>query len=472
MFRVDELAAAVKGRIVAGRPEAQIEAISTDTRRLSRGAMYWALKGERFDGAAFVADALSAGACGAVVAEASLPHPDAWRGRDAAIVAVADPLRALQDAAAAYRARFSIPLVGVTGSNGKTTTKEMAAAILARRGDVLKTRGNLNNHIGVPLTLFGLSPAHHAAVVELGINHHGEMTRLCEIARPTVGVITNVGHAHLEGFGGIEGVARAKGELFASLPRDGMALLNADDPRVFALRTHLRCASLTFGFGHADVQGRVVDESARSGLRVDIRYAGSTVPCLIPVVGRHNASNALAAAAVAVALGADLDAIRGGLESFRPASMRSEFVSTPAGIDVFNDAYNANPSSMEQALDTVARLRGSGRVWAVLGEMRELGETSEALHRDVGRAAARARLDGLVAVGPAARWLADEAVKAGMPGRAIVWVETAAEALPVITTWSRPGDLILVKGSRRVGLEIVAEGLGAGARPPAPSASP
>jgi len=469
MFLVRELADVVKGRIVAGRPDALIEAISTDTRRLPQGAMFWALKGERFDGAAFVADALAAGACGAVVADASVPASGVWRGRDVAILAVADPLRALQDAATAYRARFTIPLVGVTGSNGKTTTKEMVAAILARRGGVLKTQGNLNNHIGVPLTLLGLSAAHQAAVVELGVNHPGEMTRLCEIARPTVGVITNVGHAHLEGFGGVEGVARAKGELFASLPADGMALLNADDPRVAELRRHLRCESLTFGLRAADVEGGVVEELTRAGTRVEIRYAGSAVQCFIPVVGRHNASNAVAAAAVAVALGVDLETVRSGLESFRPALMRSELVTTPAGIDVFNDAYNANPSSMERALETVGRLRGAGRVWAVLGEMRELGEASEALHRDVGRAAARAALDGLVAVGPAARWLADEAIKAGMPARSIAWVETAGEALPVITAWSRPGDLVLVKGSRRVGLECVAEGLGVGARVPAAS---
>jgi UDP-N-acetylmuramoyl-tripeptide--D-alanyl-D-alanine ligase len=471
MFLVGELADVVGGRIVAGRPDALIEAISTDTRRLPRGAMFWALKGERFDGAAFVADALAAGACGAVVADTSVPASGVWHGRDVTILAVADPLRALQDAATAYRARFAIPVIGVTGSNGKTTTKEMLAAILARRGDVLKTQGNLNNHIGVPLTLLGLSAAHHAAVVELGINHPGEMTRLCEIARPTVGVITNVGHAHLEGFGGIEGVARAKGELFAALPADGMALLNADDPRVAALRAHLRCESLTFGLRAADVTGHVREELARGGTRVEIRYGGSVVQCRIPVVGRHNASNAVAAAAAAIALGADLDTVRSGLESFRPALMRSELVSTPAGIDVFNDAYNANPSSMERALETVGRLRGAGRVWAVLGEMRELGEASEALHREVGRAAARASLDGLVAVGPAARWLADEAVKAGMPARAIAWVETASDALPVITAWSRPGDLVLVKGSRRVGLERVAEGLGAGAGAPAASSS-
>lgn len=461
MFRVDELAAVIDGRIVAGRPDAVINAVSTDSRRLQPATLFWALKGERFDGAAFVADALAAGACGAVVSRASVPNPDVWRHRDVAIIAVADPLRALQDAAAAYRSRFSIPVVGVTGSNGKTTTKEMVAAILAQRGDVLKTHGNLNNHIGVPLTLFELSPSHASAVVELGINHHGEMTRLCEIARPTAGVITNVGHAHLEGFGGLEGVAKAKGELFAALPKDGVALINADDEHVFALRRGLRCESLSFGMRDAEVSGRVVDESTRAGLRLEIRYAGSAVSCFVAVIGRHNAANAVAAAAVAVALGADLEAVRRGLESFRPAGMRSELVTTPTGVDVFNDAYNANPSSMVRALETVARLRGGGRLFAVLGEMRELGEASEPLHREVGQAAARAGLDGLIAVGPAARWLADEAVKAGMPGRAIAWVEAAADAVPVITAWSRAGDLVLIKGSRRVGLERVAEGLGA-----------
>ncbi|HET8760342.1 MAG TPA: UDP-N-acetylmuramoyl-tripeptide--D-alanyl-D-alanine ligase [Nitrospiria bacterium] len=463
MFLVGDLAAAVRGRIVAGRADAVIESVSTDSRRLAPGALFWALPGERFDGAAYVADALAAGACGAVVAAGSVPDPAVWRGRDAAIIAVDDPLRALQDAAAAYRSRFAIPVVGVTGSNGKTTTKEMAAAILAQGGGVLKTQGNLNNHIGVPLTVFGLRPDHRAAVVELGVNHHGEMTRLCEIARPTIGVITNIGHAHLEGFGGLEGVARAKGELFASLPADGMALLNADDPHVMALRGALRSESLTFGLGSGDVRGRMIDEPARTGTRVEIRYAGSVIECVIPVVGRHNAANAVSAAAVGVSLGVDLAAVKRGLEAFRPATMRSELVTTASGIDVFNDAYNANPSSMERALAAVGRLRGAGRVWAVLGEMRELGEASESLHRDVGRVAARAGLDGLVAVGPLARWMADEAIKAGMPPRAIAWVETADEAVPVIVAWSRPGDVVLVKGSRRVGLERVVSGLIAGA---------
>jgi UDP-N-acetylmuramoyl-tripeptide--D-alanyl-D-alanine ligase len=201
-------------------------------------------------------------------------------------------------------------------------------------------------------------------------------------------------------------------------------------------------------------------------MRVEIRYAGSAVECVLPVVGRHNAANAVAAAAVAAATGVELDAIRAGLESFRPAAMRSELITTPAGVDVFNDAYNANPSSMERALDAVVRLRGAGRVWAVLGEMRELGDASEALHREVGRAAAAAGLDGLVVVGPAARWMADEAVIAGMPARAITWVETADDAVPVIAAWSRSGDVVLVKGSRRVGLERVVKGLMAGATPP------
>jgi len=208
MFRADELVSAIRGRLVAGRADRAIDAISTDTRRLPPGALFWALRGERFDGAAFVEEALAKGACGAVVPADAVPDARVWQGRDVVLIAAGDPLRALQEAAAAHRARFERPVVGVTGSNGKTTTKEMTAAILAQRGPVLKTEGNLNNHIGVPLTLFRLGAEHRAAVVELGINHPGEMTRLCEIARPTVGVITNVGHAHLEGFGDLDGVAR------------------------------------------------------------------------------------------------------------------------------------------------------------------------------------------------------------------------------------------------------------------------
>ncbi len=465
MFRADELVSAIRGRLVAGRADRAIDVISTDTRRLPPGALFWALRGERFDGAAFVEEALAKGACGAVVPADAVPDARVWQGRDVVLIAAGDPLRALQEAAAAHRARFERPVVGVTGSNGKTTTKEMAAAILAQRGPVLKTEGNLNNHIGVPLTLFRLGAAHRAAVVELGINHPGEMTRLCEIARPTVGVITNVGHAHLEGFGGLDGVARAKGELFGALGADGVAVVNLDDPRIAALGAGLACRALTFGLTAGDVRGRIMDEGTRAGTRIEIRHGGARAECIVPVVGRHNAANALAAAAVASALGVDLESVAKGLERFRPAAMRSELVTAPSGVVVFNDAYNANPSSMERALDTAGRLRGAGRVYAVLGDMLELGSGTESLHREVGRAAARAGLDGLVAVGPAARWIAEEARRAGMTARAVVAVDTADDAVAVIAGWCRPEDVVLIKGSRRMGLERVAVGLGVGPRP-------
>lgn len=462
MFRVDELVSVVHGRLLAGDPQAMIGAVSTDTRRLEPGALFWALHGERFDGAAFVESALAQGACGAVVAESAIPRAVAHARPGAALIAVRDPLRALQDAASAYRSRWTIPLIGVTGSNGKTTTKEMAASVLSHLGPTLKTLGNFNNHIGVPLTLFRLDPAHRSAVIEFGINHPGEMTRLCEIARPTVGLITNIGQAHLEGLGGVEGVARAKGELFQSLPLDGLALVNADDPRLIALQRHVRCASITFGLTAADVQGVVKEEGTREGLRLEIRSGTDRAEAFIPVVGRHNASNAVAAAAIGVAVGLDMTAIAAGLAAFRPSSMRSEFVTTPSGVVIFNDAYNANPSSMERALDTIARLRGAGRVYAVLGEMFELGERAEVLHRGVGQMAARAKLDGLVTVGAGGRWVANEAVRSGMPRHTVVAVETADEAVPVIAAWSRRDDMVLIKGSRRVGLERVAVGLGLG----------
>jgi UDP-N-acetylmuramoyl-tripeptide--D-alanyl-D-alanine ligase len=464
MFRADELVNAIGGRLMAGRADRPIYAIATDTRRLTPGALFWALRGERFDAATFVPEALAKGACGAVVPEDGLPAASVWSGGDSLIITVGDTLRALQDAAAAHRARFGGAVVAVTGSNGKTTTKEMAAAILAQRGPVLKTEGNLNNHIGVPLTLFGLTAAHHAAVVEMGVNHPGEMTRLCAIARPTVGVITNVGRAHLEGFGGLDGVARAKGELFEALDSGGTALVNVDDPRVAALAVDLRSRVVTFGMTAADVRGRVLEEGTRSGTRIEISAGGARTECFLPVIGRHNAANAVAAAAVAVALGFDLRQIGEGLASFRPAAMRSELVTAPSGVVVFNDAYNANPSSMELALDTVGRLRGGGRVYAVLGDMLELGSGSETLHREVGRAAARARLDGLVTVGRAAGWIADEAGRAGMSASTIVSVATAAAAVPVVVAWSRPDDLVLIKGSRRMGLERVAAGLGIASR--------
>lgn len=460
MFRVGELVNAIGGTLVVGRPDDVIGAVSTDTRRLAPGELFWALQGERFDAVAFVDEALAKGACGAVVPERSASE-STWKTRDVVIISVRDTLRALQDAAAFHRRRFRLPVVAITGSNGKTTTKEMTAAILGGRGAVLATQGNLNNHIGVPLTLFGLTVAHIAAVIEMGVNHHGEMTRLCEIARPTVGLITNIGHAHLEGLGGVEGVARAKGELFHALGPDDVAVVNVDDRRVSELARALRSRVVTFGMEAADVRGRVLEDRTRSGTRIEIRSGQHRTECFIPIVGRHNAINAVAAAAVGVTLGLDLDGIREGLERFQPAAMRTEFVTTPSGLVVLNDAYNANPSSMARALETVGSLREAGRVYAVLGDMLELGTAEEQLHREVGVAAARSRLDGLVTVGRAARWIGEEARRAGMAEHAVVSVDAAEEAIPVIAAWARAGDLVLIKGSRRMGLERVATGLGA-----------
>jgi UDP-N-acetylmuramoyl-tripeptide--D-alanyl-D-alanine ligase len=265
----------------------------------------------------------------------------------------------------------------------------------------------------------------------------------------------------LEGLGGIDGVARAKGELFNALDHGDVAVVNTDDRRVRELAQTLRSRVVTFGMEEADVTGHVLEDRTRSGTRIEIRTAQRRTECFVPIVGRHNVVNAVAAAAVGVTLGMDLDDIREGLERFQPAAMRTEFVTTPSGLVVLNDAYNANPSSVGRALETVGWLRDAGRVYAVLGDMLELGVSAEDLHREVGMTAARARLDGLVTVGHSARWIGEEAIRAGMAEHAVVSVDTAEEAIPVIAAWAKAGDLVLIKGSRRIGLERVAAGLGA-----------
>ena len=427
----------VGGRLLGS--DARFGPVSIDTRSLERGDLFVAIAGERFDGNDFVGDAHARGAAGAVV---SRPANVTFSQ-----VQVRDTRYALSNMAGAWRKNFPVPVVAITGSNGKTTVKELIAGILGDDRSVCVTRGNLNNDLGVPLTLMELAGHHEALVVELGANHAGEIAGLSRLVCPTVGVITNAGPAHLEGFGSVDGVAEAKGELLDHLPATGTAVLNADDPYCPRWRRRSRAERvLTFGLDPAadcTVRGEVEAVSEGSAF-VLVLPDGKAVDVALPLQGRHSVPNALAAAAAAHAVGASAAAIRAGLGRARPVSGRLNSFRGRGGAAIIDDTYNANPTSARAALDY---LRGcEGQRMFVLGDMAELGKDAANLHRQVG-VYARDCCDTLFAFGRLSR----EAAEAfGTGGETFTELSALKQALEPLLT---EDATLLVKGSRVMGLD-------------------
>jgi UDP-N-acetylmuramoyl-tripeptide--D-alanyl-D-alanine ligase len=454
-FTQEELAAAAGGRWI-GTPAPAFEGVSTDTRTLRPGMLFVALRGERFDAHDFLAEAAARGAAAAVVAEGRAGDPSPIPR-----LAVSDTLAALGAIARHHRRRFRVPVVGVTGSNGKTTTREMIAAILATRGKVLKTEGNLNNEVGVPLTLFGLEPSHEAAVIEMGMNHPGEIARLAAIAQPQVGVVTLAAPAHLEGLGTVDAVADAKAELYQGLPEGGIAIANADDARMLKRAQASGRRMMTFSAAkgrRGDVVVLAIESQGTDGLRFVLGIGNREVLVHIPgLVGAHNAANAAAAAAAGIALGCTDREIARGLADVRPVGRRLRLERLPSGIQLVDDCYNANPASMSAALRTLLDLAASGgRPVAVLGDMLELGAFEAEAHRALGEEAARSGVAALAAFGPRARAAAEAARAAGVDA-------FHTEELDALVAWAkatlRPTDVLLVKGSRGMKLERLVEAL-------------
>ena len=469
LLTVEELREVISTKILAGAGagwmKQPVRQISLDSRSIRSGDLFLAMKGERFDGHDFVGAALSRGAAGAIVRDSYNVGPLAIKPNPKRlapfILGVRDPLFAYQQLATHHRSRFDIPVVAVTGSNGKTTTKEMVASVMAHRWRVLKTEGNLNNRIGVPQTLFRLNGRHEGAVIEMGVDHVGQTTRLCEIVRPTIGVITNIGPDHLEFFGSMEGSAQSKAELLDLLPPDGTAVLNADDPYYDYLAARAICRVVSFGFSSkADVRATDVKSDGRNGTIFRLLLPGKVRHTIVRmhVQGDHNVTNALAAAAVGAVLGLPGAVIAQGLSRFRPAAMRSQvFVSH--GVTVINDCYNANPASMKAAVQLLAQ-RGAGRKKiAVLGDMLELGSNAVPLHEEVGTFVAQRGIDQLVACGTLGRSLAEGAGRAGLDRRNIILAPDAAVAVTAVKAIVKPGDVVLVKASRGMKLEQVAQAL-------------
>lgn len=430
--------------------DAHFASVSTDTRTLQPGALFVALRGPNFDGHDFVEQARTAGAAAALVSRAvdtTLP-----------LLLVDDTRLALGRLAAAHRAASGVPLVAVTGSNGKTTVKEMIAAILAQRGPVLATRGNLNNDIGMPLTLLQLGAEHRFAVIEMGANHPGEIAYLTSIAQPTVALITNAGPAHLEGFGSVAGVARAKAEIYAGLGPDGTAVINADDAYAglwnelaqFRRRAHFGLRpEAEVRADPADVRFEIGADRLWTSFRM-LTPAGET-DIRLPLAGEHNVRNALAAAAAALAAGVGLAEIRAGLEGMQPVKGRLHLRPGLRGVRVIDDTYNANPASLLAGIQVLAAC--SGTRWLVIGDMAELGEGSAQLHRTVGEQARAAGIERLYALGEQSLG-AVEAFGAGARH-----FGTQEELIAALETDLGQESVVLVKGSRRMRMERVVEAL-------------
>jgi UDP-N-acetylmuramoyl-tripeptide--D-alanyl-D-alanine ligase len=451
-----ELAAVTGGRWLPGAlAPAELRGLAIDSRTLMSGQLFVAIPGPRFDGHDFLAAAAARGASAALVTRRPAEAPPGL-----ALLEVADTSQALLDLGAHARAQARLPIVAVTGSAGKTTTKEIAATLLAKLGPVLKTEGNLNNHLGVPLTLLRLEPQHRAAVLELGMSAAGELRRLTHVVRPQVAVITLVAAAHLEFFDSLDAIAAAKSEILEGLDDDGLAVLNFDDPRLRALGLARRASGRRVAFFGRD---RACDVSAEHwrgsahGMRFDLHADGRSVDVALALPGLHNVTNFLAAASAARALGLDLEHVAAAASDVRPAAHRGEVRRLAEGVTLYDDCYNSSPAAVEAALAALAMTAHVRRV-AVLGDMLELGPTGAELHHAVGASLA-GRVEVVIAVGPLGQHLLAGARAAGLAAAALVHCAHADDAVAALDMLVRPGDAVLVKGSRGLRLEQVVEAL-------------
>lgn len=460
-FSASDVRAWTGAELLRGPAEARFDGVSIDSRTVTAGQLFVAIAGPNHDGHDHLAGAVASGAVGCLVErDRALPPklPD-----EVAVLAVRDTTRALGDLAAGHRTRHRGPVVGITGSNGKTTTKEMCAAILAVEGPCLKTAGNLNNQFGLPLTLLRRERTHESLVVELGTNHPGEIARLAEIARPGVGVITNVGTAHIEFLGSREGIAREKGALLEALPADGVAVCNGDDRLVLSQIGRTRARVVRFGLGaDADVLAEdVVWREGAFAFRLCAPEGG--IPVRVHGLGEATVMNALAAGAAALAAGASPEHVAAGLVAHRPVRGRLEPISLPGDVLVIDDTYNANPQSLEVALRelTTGPACAEGRHVAVIGDMGELGTETAAAHRAAGALAAELGVDLLYAVGAQASQVAEGARGGGLPADRIHAQADWEHAAEDLEKRVRPGDRVLVKGSRAMRMERIVDRIAA-----------
>lgn len=450
-FDIREVARITGGTLYPADAKGEVRGVSTDSRTIKEGNLFVPLRGPNFDGHDFLTLAVRNGA-------AACLSEDVVNGLPVPVIVVKDTLKALGDLANSIRNSFSGPVVAVTGSSGKTTTKEMLAGILSLKSSGLLTEGNFNNLIGLPLTLFRSRDEFEWMVLEMGMSARGEIARLCEIGLPTVGIITNIGPAHLETLQGMEGVARAKGELFEALPEDGYAIVNADDEYVVNLPVANKVKKVFYGTSEtAEIRAESIIARG-SGVIFRLLTPDGNWPVQLKIAGRHNVGNALAAAAAAYVLGIDGRTIARGLEQFQPCCGRMETISLGCDVLLLEDSYNANPLSVHAALQTLSEMNGLGQHIAVLGDMLELGSQSAVLHQEVGRQAAKL-VDTLIVMGEMNDDVAKGYFEGGKTAEKIKKVSSHEEAINILRDMIQPGDRVLVKGSRGMRMEKISKAL-------------
>lgn len=451
---MNDVIKAIDGVLVSGKPDVKVQGVAIDSRKVEPGQLFFAFEGTRVDGHDFIGEALLRGAVGAVVSKpvsVATSRP---------LIRVRDSCKALQELARYYRSLFRLPVVAVTGSTGKTTTKDLIAGVLGVRFSVLKTSGNYNNEIGLPLTLLQLHGGHDVAVLEMAMRGRGEIAALCRISGPLVGAITNIGRTHLELLGTQEAIAEAKGELIESLPPEGCAVLNAGDPWQVRLREKAKSSVLYYGeTEECDVRALEVQPLGLDGSTFLLCTPRGEASCRLPLPGVHNVSNALAAAAVGHWFGLMPEEIATGLENASITEMRLEIKEGIWGSRLIDDSYNASPDSVKAALNLLAQVPDKKRTIAVLGDMYELGAGTVPGHREVGVKAADLEIDCLCTVGELAREIASGALAAGMHPEHVHVFEKKSQAIEFLRSYLQEGDLVLIKGSRGMKMEEIASAL-------------
>ena len=445
---VQELLEATGGRLLAGSPEQTFTAVETDSRAIHAGALFVALRGEKTDGHKYVAGALAAGAEGCLVVD---PVNTVAEGKFC--VQVPDTLLAIGEVARAYKAKFDIPVVGITGSVGKTTTKDMVAAVLGKKYKVLKTEGNFNNELGLPLTLFRLTREHQICVLEMGMNHFGEIDYLTKIVRPDVAVITNIGDAHIENLGSRANILKAKSEIFNYMEPGSLAVLNGDDPLLRGLEGQIAPDIVFCGEDHQPpYEAKIIKQLGSKGMSCTVKTPAAEFTVTVPALGNHMIYPVLMACAIGEKFGMTGEEMKAGVEAFVPTKMRMNVI-RQGDVTILDDAYNANPQSMRAALEVLSQTDGTYRA-AVLGDMFELGVLGPDLHRCVGEfAGAVGNIDALLAVGDLAWNLYDGANQSDLPN--VFYAKDKASAMAMLPELVRPGAVILVKASRGMHFEEI-----------------
>ncbi|MEN6320390.1 MAG: UDP-N-acetylmuramoyl-tripeptide--D-alanyl-D-alanine ligase [Syntrophaceae bacterium] len=454
-FSGNDIVNATGGTVITGRRDKTFHGISTDSRHISPGNLFIPIKGEKFDGHNFITDAVRDGAAGFLIQDGS-EKTVCQTYKNITIIRVPDTLTALGDIAHFWRNKCNASIIAITGSSGKTTTKEMVAVIAGLKKNVIKSQGNFNNLIGLPLTIFRIDDRHETAILELGTNRRGEIGRLTDIAAPDIGLITNIGPAHMEGLQSLDIIREEKCDLFRNMGKTGVAIINLDDEKLLITDKEWEGNTVTFGFRKdADVSADNIINRGIEGVRFTIKIGEFEKDITMSTVGNHNISNALAAAASSWALGIDFPTICQGLMAFQPISGRMEIHCMGNGAFIIDDTYNANPASFREALKIVKDLKGNHSSTVIMGDMLELGDTAEKMHEGIGSLMADTGVGTIFLRGRLSQATAAGAMKRKMSQDQIIFFVNPDEILPLIASHVKKGDFVLVKGSRRTKMEEI-----------------